>query len=88
MTESPPGSVLHGMRMLVAVPLWFLLFLFCWPLALLALVLLPVVWVLSIPFRVLGVVVRALLALLEAILFLPARILGFRRRPAVAAGKA
>jgi uncharacterized membrane protein len=76
------------MKMLVAVPLWFLLFVVCWPLALLALLLLPLAWLLSIPFRVFGIVVRALLALLEAILFLPARILGFRRRPAVAAGKA
>jgi hypothetical protein len=57
---------------------WCILFAVAWPLALLVLVLLPVVWLLSIPFRILGVAVSALLALLTAILFLPARLLGHR----------
>ncbi len=68
------------MKLLVAIPLWFLLVVVCWPLALLALVLLPILWLLSIPFRVVGIAVRATLALLETLLFLPARILGWGRR--------
>ncbi len=68
------------MKLLVAIPLWCLLFLVCWPFALLALVLLPFLWLLSIPFKIFGVVVRAILAFLEALLFLPARILGFGKR--------
>ena len=50
----------------------------CWPLALLVLVLLPVLWLLLLPFRVAFLVVEAGLALVRAILFLPARLLGFR----------
>lgn len=60
--------------------LWLLLFVFCWPLALLALVLYPVVWLVLLPFRVLGIAVDGVLALLRAILFLPARLLGGGRR--------
>ncbi|MEP7012408.1 MAG: hypothetical protein ABJC13_18970 [Acidobacteriota bacterium] len=58
---------------------WLILFLLCWPLALLALVLYPLVWLLSIPFRILGVTLEAVFELLRAILFLPARVLGARR---------
>jgi hypothetical protein len=58
--------------------LWFLLLVLCWPVALLLLVLWPVLWLLSIPFRIVGVVVGALLAFVRALLFLPARILGYR----------
>jgi len=76
------------MRLLVAVPLWLLLFLVCWPLAMLALVLLPLLWLLSIPFRIFGIAVRAVLALLEALLFLPARLLGFGRRTPAFSGRA
>jgi hypothetical protein len=56
--------------------LWLLLFVFCWPLALLALVLYPILWLLSIPFRVIGITFDALFASLKAILLLPARVLG------------
>jgi len=59
--------------------LWCLLFVFCWPLALLALVLYPIVWLLTIPFRIVGISVGAVFALLTALLFLPARALGQRR---------
>ena len=59
--------------------LWCLLFVFCWPLALLALVLYPIVWLLCLPFRLIGISVSAVFALLAAILFLPARVLGGRR---------
>ena len=60
--------------------LWCLLFVLCWPLALLALVMWPIVWLLCLPFRVVGIAFEALFALLRAVLFLPARILGSRQR--------
>ena len=56
--------------------LWCLLFVLCWPLALLALVLWPVVWLVSLPFRLVGVTFSALFAFLHALLMLPARLLG------------
>jgi uncharacterized membrane protein YgaE (UPF0421/DUF939 family) len=59
--------------------LWCLLFVFCWPLAVLALVLYPIVWLLTIPLRIVGISVGAVFALLTALLFLPARALGQRR---------
>jgi hypothetical protein len=55
--------------------LWCLLFLLCWPLALLALVLYPFVWLLTLPFRLLGIAVSGVLELVRAIIFLPARVL-------------
>ena len=59
--------------------LWLLLFILCWPLALLALLLWPLIWLLTIPLRILGIGVEAVFELLRAILFLPARLLGGRR---------
>ena len=58
--------------------LWLLLFIICWPLALLALVLWPIVWLISLPFRLIGITFEAIFAFLKAVLFLPARILGHR----------
>ena len=58
--------------------LWLVLFVLCWPLALLALVMWPLVWLLTLPFRLIGLSVEAVFALLKAILFLPARVLGWR----------
>jgi len=58
--------------------LWCILFVLCWPLALLALLLWPVVWLLSLPFRLIGITFEALFAFLRAVLFLPSRILGHR----------
>jgi hypothetical protein len=55
---------------------WLLLLVVCWPLALLALVLYPLVWLLLLPFRILGVAVDGVLGLLKAVLLLPARALG------------
>ena len=55
--------------------LWLLLLVFCWPLALLALVLYPLVWLIALPFRVLGVAVEGVFELLRSILMLPARVL-------------
>jgi hypothetical protein len=62
--------------------LWCLLLVFCWPLALLALLLWPVVWLVSLPLRLVGITVEAAFALLKAVLFLPARVLGYRRKDA------
>jgi hypothetical protein len=59
--------------------LFLLLLVLCWPLALLALVLWPLVWVLSIPFRLLGIAFDGVFALLRALVMLPARILGAGR---------
>ena len=63
---------------MTAFVLWLLLLVFCWPLALLALVLWPVVWLLSLPFRLVGITFEAVFALLRALLTLPARALGYR----------
>ena len=60
--------------------LWLLLLLLCWPLALLALILWPIVWVISLPFRILGIAFEGVFALLRAIVMLPARLLGGSRR--------
>ena len=67
------------MKILIAFLVWCLLLVFAWPLALLVLVLFPFVWLLSLPFRLVGITFEALFALLRAILFLPARVLGWRR---------
>jgi len=58
--------------------LWLILLVLCWPLALLALVLYPFVWLLLLPFRLLGIAVEGAFALLRAVIFLPARLLGQR----------
>lgn len=55
---------------------WLILFVLCWPLALLALVLWPLLWLISLPFRLIGIGFEAVFALLRAVLFLPARLLG------------
>ena len=65
---------------MVAFLLWCLLFLLCWPLALLALVLFPLVWLISLPFRLIGITFAALFEFLRALLFLPARLLGGAKR--------
>jgi hypothetical protein len=60
--------------------LWCLLLLLCWPLALVALLLYPLVWLLLLPFRIVGVAVGGVLELVWALVTLPARILGGPRR--------
>lgn len=82
-----PGTTHHrkaaqgiGLRkwskeMMVKFLLWCILLVLCWPLALLALVLYPIVWLLLLPFRVVGIAVDGVFDLLRAILFLPGRIL-------------
>jgi hypothetical protein len=64
------------MRIIAIFLLWCLLLVICWPLALLAAVLAPLVWLIALPFRLLGVCVQATFALIKALLFLPARLLG------------
>jgi hypothetical protein len=58
--------------------MWLILFVLCWPLAILALVLWPFFWLLSLPFRLVAISFDAVFALLRAILFLPARVFGHR----------
>jgi len=60
--------------------LWCILFVLCWPVALLALVLYPLVWLILLPFRIVGIAVGGVLELLRAIIMLPARALGNRSR--------
>ncbi len=55
--------------------LWCILFILCWPLALLAAVLFPIVWLLTLPFRIVGIAVNGVFSLLAALFYLPARIL-------------
>ncbi len=55
--------------------LWLLLLVFCWPLALVAIVLYPVVWLLLLPFRIAGIAVEGVLSLVSAVIFLPVRLL-------------
>jgi hypothetical protein len=58
--------------------LWLILFVLCWPLALLALIAYPFVWLLTLPFRLVGIAVGGVFEFLRALLFLPARLLGGR----------
>jgi hypothetical protein len=64
---------------MIAFLLWLLLLVVCWPLALIALVLYPLVWLLLLPFRLVGLTVEAVFELLRAIILLPARVLSGRR---------
>jgi hypothetical protein len=60
--------------------LWLLLLVVCWPLALLALILYPIVWLLLLPFRIVGIAVDGVLQTVRAIVLLPARVLRGRPR--------
>lgn len=64
---------------MIGFVLWLLLLVVCWPLALLAIVLYPLVWLLLLPLRLLGIAVEGVFELLRAIVLLPARVLGGRR---------
>lgn len=66
------------MKALLVFIAWCALFVLCWPVALLALVLLPLVWLISLPLRLVGITLEAVFALLRALLFLPARLLGHK----------
>jgi hypothetical protein len=73
--ESGYFWTLRGGSVMVKFFLWLILLVLCWPLALLALILYPIVWLLTLPFRLLGITVSAVFDLLKAIITLPARIL-------------
>jgi len=79
--QTGTSSVLESMRVLLFFIAWCILLVLCWPLALLALVLAPLVWLLSLPLRLLGLCVHAAFALIRALLLLPARLLGYRPAP-------
>jgi hypothetical protein len=66
------------MKVLLLFIAWCVLFVLSWPIALIALIAAPVVWILSLPLRLIGVCVESILALLRAVLLLPARVLGHR----------
>lgn len=66
------------MKALTLFVAWCILLVLCWPVALVVLVLAPFVWLIALPFRLAGICIGALLALLKGILFLPARLLGHR----------
>lgn len=66
------------MQFILIVFAWFLLLAIAWPLALLVLFALPILWLLSLPFRLVGVVVGAAFAFIRTLLFLPARVLGYK----------
>ena len=66
------------MKMLVALIAWCILLAVAWPLALVVLVLFPVLWLLSIPLRIVGALLEGLVALVKALFLLPARLLGHR----------
>lgn len=61
---------------MLKVLLWFILLVICWPLALLVLLLFPFLWLLSLPFRLIGITVEGVFRLIRAIFLLPARVLG------------
>ncbi len=69
------------MRTLLALVLWCLLLVLAWPVALAVLVLWPLVWLVTLPFRLIGIAFEALFATLRALLFLPARLLAVGRKP-------
>lgn len=68
------------MKAVILFVAWCILFVLCWPVALLALVLLPLVWLVSLPLRLVGITVEAMFVLVRTLLFLPARLLGWRPR--------
>ena len=67
------------MRILILFIGWCILLVLCWPLALLALILLPILWLISLPLRLIGITFDALFAFIRTLFFLPARLLGYRK---------
>jgi hypothetical protein len=74
------------MKVLILFIGWCILFALSWPLAVVALVLLPIVWLISLPLRLVAITVQALFALIRALLFLPARLFGRRKKCECQAG--
>ena len=72
---SPANSVNTKGDSMAAFLVWCILFILCWPLALIALVLYPIVWLLLLPFRIVGIATHGVLALITAVFMLPARLI-------------
>lgn len=70
------GNPAYWSLSMMTFVLWLLLLVFCWPLALLAIVLYPIVWLLLLPFRLVGFAVEGVFELLRAVILLPSRVLG------------
>jgi hypothetical protein len=68
------------MKALILFVGWCILFVLCWPVALLALILFPLVWLLTLPLRLFSIILEAAFALIRAVMFLPVRLFGWRRR--------
>ncbi len=68
----------HVMKVVLIFFVWCLLLVLCWPLALLALLLAPLVWLVALPFRIAGLCFGAMFSLVRTLLYLPARLLGPR----------
>lgn len=66
------------MKTLLTIGIWCVLFVLCWPLALLALILFPLIWLVLLPFRLIGLCVEGVFNFIRALLLLPARLLGYR----------
>ncbi len=86
MATRSPGRTARGLANecgddipMIGLVLWLLLLVVCWPLALLAIVLYPLIWLLLLPFRLLGIAVEGVFELLRAVVLLPARVLSGRR---------
>jgi len=82
--EPTPGVAARGAKTMVKFLLFCILLVLCWPLALLALVLYPLVWVVLLPFRIVGVAVGGVMALIGALFLFPVRVLrgpGYRPPP-------
>ena len=69
-----------SMKTLILFVGWCILFVLCWPLAILALILLPIVWLLSLPLRLIGITVEAVFGLIRGLLLLPVRLLNLAKR--------
>ena len=67
------------MKTLILFVGWCILFVLCWPLAILALILFPIVWLLLLPFRLVGLTFRALFTFIKTLVFLPTRLLGWKK---------
>jgi len=72
---SVSNRLIEEERLMVKFLLWLILFVLCWPLALLALILYPLIWLLLLPFRLIGITVSTILDLFKALITLPARLL-------------
>ena len=70
------------MKALILFVGWCILFVLCWPLAILALILLPLIWLLSLPLRLIGITMEAVFGLIRGLLLLPVRLLNLAKRDA------